>query len=328
MKQYLFLAAAVGLALVLIPALFCAKAEGDGEPTAETQTPSTAAAADEESIAVFMAQTGVCETLSMREYAICVLAGEMPAAYDENALKAQALACVTLARYMQLHNRNNASLAGGVISTDPGSYQGYMSREEMRERWGDRFDECYQKLCDAVDEVLPYALYYNGEPILAAFHAISPGRTESAEVVWGDDIPYLVSCESEGDRLSPGYASSLTVSPDELSETLGLTSDGSPEDWLGESAFTEAGTLLHIEICGKAFTGAGLRKAFSLRSAAVTLRFDGESFVFDVTGYGHGVGLSQYGADYYARQGMDWRQIALHYYPGAEIVRYERTAEE
>ena len=320
MKKYLILAFAVGLALVLLPAAFGAKAEKSApEPPNETQTQT---AADEESIAVFMSDAGVCETLSMRDYIVSVLAGEMPAAYDDNALKAQALACVTLARYMQQHNKNNASLSGGVISTDPGSYQGYMSVEDMKARWGENFSQYYRKLCRAVDEVLPYALYYDGGPILAAFHAVSPGKTESAEVVWGDRIPYLVSCESEGDRLSPDYASGKTVLPEELKNTLGLTPDGPPESWLGESEYTEAGTLLAIEICGETFTGAGLRKAFILRSAAVKLTFDGESFVFSVCGYGHGVGLSQYGADYYARQGMDWREIALHYYPGAEILPY------
>ncbi len=322
MKRYPILALAVGLALALIPVLLSAEAREEERAPTSAAEETSAAAQGEESIAVFMAQRGECETLSMRDYIIGVVAGEMPASYEEEALKAQALACVTLARYMQRHNRNNPALSGGVISTDPGSYQAYLSVEEMRSRWGERFEEYYEKLCGAVDEVLPYALYYNGEPVLAAFHAVSSGKTESAKVVWGDDVPYLVSCESEGDRLSPGYASEKTVSPDELKASLGLVSDAPPEDWAGECAYSDAGTLLSAELCGQTFTGAELRRAFSLRSAAIKLRFDGENFVFSVSGYGHGVGLSQYGADYCARQGMRWREIVLHYYPGTEILPY------
>ena len=329
MKNLLFLPA-VALSLVLVPAGVtgigsrrAAEAEttaaiGDVGPAAADRT-----ADGEEAIAVFMPQTDRAETLSMRDYVIGCVAAEMPAAYEPEALKAQAAASATLARYMRAHNTDNAALKGGVIAADPGSYQGYLDNGALRERWGDSFDAYYKKIADAVDEALPYVITCAGEPIEAAFHAVSSGRTENAEVIWGKAEPYLVSVESEGDRLSPGYASGETVAPEAFCEKLGLSpGDTPPEDWLGDAEYTPAGTLTEISVCGKTFTGLGLRRAFSLRSPAVRLRFDGEDFVFSVTGYGHGVGMSQYGADYYARQGMTWREILAHYYPGTELTLY------
>ena len=330
MKRFLILALAVALVTVLVPAAWCARyrraqAEGTGEPRTETPatTPTAAAKEDaaDETITVLMASSGEIRTLPMRDYLICTLACEMPAAYEPEALKAQALASVTLARYKKRQG-GSRELSGAAISTDPKQYQGYLSVEEMRARWGENFDSYYKKLCDAADAVLPLQITYDGEPILAAFHAVSSGVTESSETVWHKALPYLVNCESEGDRLSPGYASQKTVTPEELCAVLSLSpaEDLPPEDWAGEARYSAAGTLTGITLCGKTFTGQDLREAFDLRSAAIRLTYDGQNFIFDVTGYGHGVGLSQYGADYYARQGMDFRQIIAHYYPGTEIT--------
>lgn len=329
MKRYLLLALAVGLALVLIPAAMCARLQraGAGEPPEEPQTTAATEAAEappetpeNETIRVYMSDAGAARTLSMRDYIISAVAGEMPAVYEPEALKAQALASVTLARYMKARGENEG-LSGAVISTDPAQHQGYMPVEEMRQRWGENFTAYYEKIAAAVDAVLPQVITYNGAPILAAFHAVSPGVTETAANVWGADIPYLVSCESEGDKLSPGYASDATVTPAAFLEGLSLPEQQTdPSEWLGEAVYSDAGTLLSLTVCGEPFTGAELRQAFSLRSAAVRVGFVGDSFRFDVTGYGHGVGLSQYGADYYARQGMDYREIIAHYYPGAEIT--------
>ena len=324
MKRYLILALCVGLAMVLIPAAFCAKYKSGidlPEPETHTPVPEAEETLENETVTVYLAEAGETRTLSMRDYIVCAVAGEMPAAYEPEALRAQALASVTLTRYMKKHNKNNGSLSGAVISTDPAQYQGYLSVSEMRARWGENFDAYYAKLCAAVDAVLPLQITYGGAPILAAFHAISPGMTETSETVWRKALPYLVNCESAGDKLSPGYSSYETVSPGSLLETLSLTApeDASPAEWLGEAEYSAAGTLLSVEICGTPFTGFRLREAFSLRSAAIRVTWESDAFLFSVSGYGHGVGLSQYGADYFARQGMDYAEIIAHYYPGTEI---------
>lgn len=325
MKKYIILAFAVAFAMVVIPAGMNGQTKeiAKAEENISSAEESTEQKSSGETITVLMADTGEAKELSMREYIISALAAEMPAVYEEDALRAQALASVTLARYMMIHNQNNAELSGAVISTDSKKYQAYMSTEQMKERWGESFDEYYKKLCDAVDEVLPLQITYGGEPITAAFHAVSSGQTEAAENVWGKAVPYLISVESVGDSLSPGYRSTVSLSPDELTGALELSPDERPlDEWVGDGKYSDAGTLLEIEICGVSFTGARIREILDLRSAAIKISFDGTDFVFDVTGYGHGVGLSQYGADYYARQGYTWREIIEHYYPGTEITEF------
>ncbi len=255
---------------------------------------------------------------------IRAVAAEMPAVYEAEALKAQAAACVTLARYMRLHNRDTAALDGAVIAADAKKYQGYMPEEEMRSRWGENYEIYYQKIRSAVEEVLGFTVCWHGEPILAAFHAVSSGMTEKAETLWGKEVPYLVNTESEGDRLSPGYSSCVTVSPEDFRQKVGFeTEEADPAKWLGEAEYSGAGTLLRLRVGNRTVSGSELRELFGLRSPAVKARFQDGSFVLDVTGYGHGIGMSQYGADYYARQGMTWREILAHYYPGTEILPAE-----
>ena len=327
MKKNLILALAVGLAMVLVPTGMSARMRGPVAPEQTTEATENAVpeetSPEEETIAVYLAEADEVQTLPMRDYIISVVAGEMPAAYEPAALRAQALASVTLARYMKAHNRENEALKGAVISTDYKTYQGYMTEQQMRGRWGEHFEEYYEKICAAVDETLPLVIEYRGEPILAAFHAVSPGKTESAETVWGKAVAYLVPCESEGDALSPGFASSESLSPAALAEALSLQDPPEdPEEWFSDATYSDSGTLISVSLCGEEITGAKLREALSLRSAAISVSFDGENFVFDVKGYGHGVGLSQYGADYYARQGLTWREIIAHYYPETEIVAF------
>ncbi len=326
LKKIALEALTVALSLLLIPAAVKGieerknkKPAAQPEQMSESKTP---AEQKEESIAVFLPETDETKTLSMRDYVIGCVAAEMPAVYEDEALRAQAAASATLARYMQANNRNNKTLKGGVIAADPGSYQGYYTKEEMKKHWGEGYEDYYEKIAAAVDETLPYTITCDGAPILAAFHAVSAGVTENAETVWDKKLPYLVSVPSDGDKLCPGYASSVTVTAEELKEKLGLSPDGKEAgDWLGEAEYSAAGTLLSQEICGKKVSGATLRDRFSLRSAAVQVGFDGDGFVLDVKGYGHGVGMSQYGADYYARQGLTWREILAHYYPGTVLQK-------
>lgn len=307
----------VTLATLIIP--LCMKgAIPPDRPETSCSTPTDAEKTAEDTVRVLLSDSGETLTLPLRDYVAGVTAAEMPVSFDRQALCAQALASLTYALYQQAHPKQ--PLPGGAqLTDDPSAYQAFWTKEEMRERWGDDFEENYGKILDAVDEVIGYVIAYEEEPAAAAFHAVSPGRTESAENVWGDEIPYLVSVESEGDSVSPKYRSSLTVNAKEFGAKLGLDTDDPPEEWLGETEYSEAGTLLSIEIGGKTFTGQELRRIFDLQSAAFTLAFDGDGFTFDVKGWGHGVGLSQYGADYFARHGMTWREIIRHYYPGTEI---------
>ena len=304
------------------------ESEGESESESESNIPETTekdSTDNQEMICIYLSDEKKTLTLPLRDYIIGVVAAEMPAAYEEEALKAQAAASITLARRKMQTVTDADGLDGAVITTNSKRDQGYMSVEKMHERWGEEFDVYYEKIASAVDEVYSYQIMYDGEPIIAAFHAISTGVTECAENVWEEKKDYLVSVESEGDKLSSTYESTLSLSGEKLEEYLsaatGFKSKGKESEWLGECEYTEAGTLTSVEICSEVFTGAALREILSLRSAAMEIEYSDGEFVFTVKGYGHGVGLSQYGADYYARQGYTWQEIVAHYYPGTQLEK-------
>ena len=157
---------------------------------------------------------------------------------------------------------------------------------------------------------------YQGKTILAAYHAISFGTTEDALSVWGEGYPYLSSVESTGDKLSPNYLSNVEMSAEELESKLSpaLTFSGKRENYFGEIDRTNAGTVKTISVCGKKINGSDIRQALDLRSSNFTVVYQNEKFIFEVIGYGHSLGLSQYGAHYMAMQGKTYKEILLHYY--------------
>lgn len=278
---------------------------------------------DTEIIKVFRADTGNVEEMNFRDYIIGVVAAEMPAEFHSEALSALAAAASTLARKNFL-NGEDKTLSGAVISTDPAIHQAYMTKEEMKEKWGDDFGKYYNKIADAVDKSIGYSVTYEGELITAAYHAMSTGITESAENIWSGEIPYLTEAESEGDRLSPRYETTVSVSNDEFIKIMseeGSDFSDSNKIHIKDALYTKAGTLKSVTIGEKVYSGEELRELFSLRSPAIELSADEKEVTFNVRGYGHGVGLSQYGADYYARSGMTWEEIIKHYYKGVDIVK-------
>lgn len=274
---------------------------------------------------VLRASSNRVETMSDLDYVIGAVSAEMPPTYHAEALKAQAAACYTFA----LRSRNeqleqpDATLSGAYLNDNSAQHQGYISREESKEKWGDKFDAYYKKISEACEAVIGRAIVYEGEPVVAAFHAICSGQTESARVVWGKDIPYLQSVLSTGDKLSPDYASTLSLTKEQFSTMAKkidkIALEGDAEKWAGKPETSKAGTVTAITIGGRKVTGQQVREAFGLRSASFTLEYKNDRFIFHVSGYGHCVGMSQYGADYMARQGSSWEEIVQHYYKGAEI---------
>ncbi len=273
-------------------------------------------------ISVYLADEDKAVIMDFREYIIGVVAAEMPVVFHSEALSAGAVCAATLARKSMLAGEKE-ELAGAVISTDSRTHQAFMTTDEMKARWDGDFQEYYKKLCDAVDAAIGYSLTYEGELITAAYHAVSPGKTENSENVWLERIPYLVSVDSPGDSLSPKYLDKRELTDEEFREALG---DGCvlPEKrelWLQGEKYSAAGTLLEITIGDTLFTGEQLRAVFSLRSACISFLITDEGVTIETKGYGHGVGLSQYGADYLARQGYTWQEIISHYYTGVTIEK-------
>ena len=280
---------------------------------------------EESVITVFLSDTKKNLTVSEFEYVCGSVAAEMPLMYHEEALKAQAIACYTNSLRLK-NSKNKSGLNGADISDNPTTHQGYLTREERREKWGDDYQKYESKLETIVKAVEGEYLTYDGEYCLCAFSAICTGTTESAENVWGEKIPYLVSVKSSGDTLSPQYSSTNTFTKSQfisIMKDLGVSinSKTNLEDIIGKSKTSKAGTVLKIEINKKSLTGEQMRSAFSLRSSAFKITATENEVIFKVSGYGHGVGMSQYGADYMARQGSTYDEILKHYYKGVNLEK-------
>jgi stage II sporulation protein D len=328
------------LLIALVPAL--ALLAGSETPQTGTAPPSQTAQpepGDEPSagvlyeggtLTVFDEATGQPLTLSEREYLLGAVMCEMPALYEPEALKAQVVACHTYALCVQSMRQSDPdpALMGAAFAVNSETLTGYMTKERAQQIYGARFEEYYTKMEQAVDAVLRDILTYNGEPISACYHAISPGRTEASENIFVTALPYLVSVDSSYDKTAEGYLSTATFTPGELEDVLRLydkefTRVGETAQWLGDAQVSEAGTVLSQRICGRDYAGTTLREIFGLRSPAFELRYDGEQFVFEVKGYGHGVGMSQNGANGLAKEGKTYVEILAHYYPGAVLTQLD-----
>lgn len=331
MKMYGILCLIVGIIMLLTPLAAMTPSNSVKDYETEITTDSgeevenaqnAAEKEDNQSISVFLSAQGKTENMSMRDYIIGAVGAEMPASYGEEALKAQALAAVTFAVYTK-NGGKDPSAQGADISDDSSRHQGYISKKDMQEKWGDAFDIYYSKIEQAVDEVIDKVITYNGEPIMAAYHAISAGKTESAENMWGSDVPYLVSVDSEGDKNSPRYSSEESFSLSELKEALksidGIDFDNADEDFIKIKNVTDSGTVTRVSVGGKSMTGIEIRSLLKLRSPVFSVEYEDGEYVFSVKGYGHGVGMSQYGASVLAKQGKSYTEIIEHYYPGTKI---------
>ena len=276
---------------------------------------------------VLDAASGTVMALSPFDYICGVTAAEIPITFHPEAIKAQAVAAHSYAlRQMGLQLQNpDPDLKGAYLSTDPAHFQAYLSREERQDLWGDQFEQNEGALEAAVSEVLGCILVSGEEPVAAAFHAISSGRTESAADVWGRELPYLVAVDSPEDAENPQMYSEVTVSTADAAAILTGCADGvslpeNPAEWIAVTSRTESGMVRTAEVGGTEVSGDTLRAAFGLASANFTVSCDGETLTFAVKGRGHGVGMSQYGADAMAQAGSSWREILARYYPGAEIA--------
>ena len=326
MKNSLILCLTIAVAMLVCPAA----ALGGGRAAPQEDKPAAAAAELQPDdakgyISVMASSDKSVSKVKMREYVLGSVAAEMPANYHPEALRAQAVASYTYAKRLIEQNQKNrsAALKGADITDDPGTHQGYLGKSARKKLWGENFDEYERKLGEAADEVLGVYLAYDGETALTAYHSISSGRTASAKALWGSDIPYLISVESPGDRLSPDYISEKKFTDEEfaaLAKAAGIDISGESGDWVGDIESDDGGYLTSIEICGKRLGGSEFRTAFSLKSTAFEISHSGGEFAVTCKGHGHGVGMSQYGADYMARQGSSWCEILAHYYPGAEII--------
>ena len=271
-----------------------------------------------ETFKIKMSSDGSIKTLSAEEYICGVLCGEIPPAYENEALKAQAVAAYTFA----LRRAAAAKKAGRDydLTDSPETDQCYVEKDSLKEKWGDKTDEYYEKIKKAVSAVSGVAVLYKGEPALTAYHAISSGVTASSKEVWGSELPYLVSVESMGDKLSSGYLSSVSFKEAALAEKMkSLCTVAAGANAFSDIALSDSGRVKSLKCGGKELSGGDVQKALGLRSANFDVAYENGNYVFTVRGSGHGVGMSQEGAQYMAKQGSSYKEILLHYYKGCDI---------
>jgi len=290
-------------------------------------------------ISVFDAVTDEVSTEDLEEYLCGVVFSEMPSSFEIEALKAQAVAARSFCVYKMLYSAAEIRKfhKGADICNDYKHCKDYISFEAACEKYGrDYINPLWEKIKRAVGETTGEIIAYESEPAVAVFHAMSGKGTESAANVWGNSIPYLISVPSDEENYKSeikNYITENRFTADDFKSVL--TSNGfsgfsvdsaefskSPQLWVSKVRLNSSNRVDTVDICGKSFTGVKLREIFSLRSTDFTLEYDGKSkeFVFTVTGYGHGVGMSQYGANLMAKDGKNYIDILLWYYTGVEIV--------
>lgn len=331
MKRYFSLTAIFAAAILAVPAVpvYLSGVRGDeGGVSSEPDAVISELPAEESPVSggepykVLDVSTGEVIEVSQRDYVIGAVCAEMPATFEKEALKAQAVAAHTYAERQRLREKENptAELCGADFSNDTSKYQGYFTENQAKQYFGENFEMNYAKISEACDEVIGYILTYNGEPIISAFHSMSPGQTESAENAWGTSVDYLVPVDSSYDTAAPKYLDEVHYAKDVLKGKLetafgeiGLDSDFSK--WITVTATSESGTVLSATVGNKTVTGNDIRTALALRSACFSVSYSGDEAVFSTKGYGHGVGMSQYGANAMAAEGKSWQEILSHYYP-------------
>jgi len=252
------------------------------------------------------------QQLQLEEYLTGVLLRELPASFAMEAKKAQAIVARTYAMRVTAGSKHD-----GCVCTDSGCCQGYWDPEDYLESGGklSAVEEAREAAVQTVDTVLTY----DGELIDATYFSSSGGRTEDAMAVWGADIPYLQSVESPGEESAAHHTDTVVFTPREFENALGRDLSGSAGSWFGETVLTQGGGVETMIIGGKSYQGTELRKLLGLRSTAFTVTATPDTITIVTKGFGHRVGMSQYGAQAMALDGSTCEEILEHYYQNCTI---------
>lgn len=270
---------------------------------------------------------GEISEMDMGTYLLGVLRAEMPASFEEEALKAQAIAARTYTLY-RIEGGGSANHPDADACDDINCCKAYKSAAQAAESWGSMAVYYEEKLARAVRGTDGEVILYDGSPILAVFFSSADGSTQGAGDVWLNDLPYLQRVESpETEALVPNYYSVAEVSAADLRSRVlaaypGADFRGAPETWISNIVRNESDYVASLSVGGVTMRGNDLRMLLSLRSPSFTVEVRGDTFVFHVTGYGHGVGMSQYGANALAREGYCAEEIVQHYFSNTTVGYY------
>lgn len=255
------------------------------------------------------------EYLPFEEYIVGVLAGEMPIYFEKEALKAQAVAARSYALKKIEYNKDNEyDVVDSVLN------QVYLDNQYLKEAWGNKYVDNINKLREVVNDTSLEYLDYNGEVIDALFFSTSNGYTENSSLVFNIDLPYLQSVTSMWDSsTSSAFRSTKKISSSDFYSSLGLEKSNILNFKVLKRSSTNR--ILNLSINGTEFTGRELYDKLGLKSTDFSLKQDGDTIIIDTVGYGHGVGMSQYGAEGMALEGYSYKDILSHYYVGTSIKK-------
>ena len=264
---------------------------------------------------------GTVSSMKMSDYLTGVLLAEMPTEFEPEALKAQAVVSATYA----LRREEVQDKHGGAVCLHSGCCQGYRDPEEFVRNGGSQAD--VEKIRNAVEAVTGQVLTYDGDLIEATFFSCTGGSTEAAVEVWGGEVPYLQAMPSPGEEIAAHYKDEQIFSREELEEKLEISLGEDPAGWFDQMRFTEGGGVRSAEVGGEEFTGVELRKKLGLRSTDFSVTPMDDQVCLTTHGFGHRVGMSQYGAQAMALAGNNYVQILTHYYQGAEVTQIDKDGQ-
>lgn len=339
MKKYLFYLLVFALIIFVVPAMCTRKSIGVSSDTEENSNSGgdTENTSDNDNnvasydysqyktIKLYHADTGEIEELPIDEYLYGVVSAEMPATYELEALKAQAIVARTYTLYQIINN--NSKHGDANICDDSACCQAWISKDDRLARWNEDVRESnWNKIVEAVNETSGKIITYEGAPINAFFHSNSGGTTEVVSNVWGGtDLPYLQSVETSGESDYSQYNSEVTISKEDLisklkAEYSDFEINFDEEDAIKILEYTDSGRVKTIKFGNTEIAGTKVRTLLGLRSTNFSFSIDGDNITFSVIGYGHGVGMSQTGADSMAKSGSTCEEIIKHFYTGVEIT--------
>jgi len=271
-------------------------------------------------VKVFFHETNETKQMPLEDYLLGVLMAEMPAEFEFEALKAQAVAARTYTLNKIKNQSDASSHVMADICTDFSHCQAYISEKEYEEKANVFASKHIKKFKNAIMDTKGEVMTYNDEPIKAVFHSTSSGKTENASDVWVGEADYLVSVDSPGEELSPTYKSEKKMSVSDFKTVFEKYDVDFSTKLFGNIKRSEGGAVKTIEIGNKTFKGTEIREILDLRSSCFEITATENEIVVHVTGNGHGVGMSQYGANYLASEGSSYIEILKRYYTGVKII--------
>lgn len=298
----------------LIMGIFSVCGQSQTRQVQQTQPTYPEVSRTAESRKIWVLRDGSRKEMELEEYVVGVLLGELPGGFHMEAQKAQAIVTRTYTLRTVLHKDKHA----GAVCTDSTCCQAYRDPAAYLAQGGSA--QTLDRTRQAVEQTAGTVLTYHGELIDATYFSCSGGTTEDAVAVWGSDVPYLQSVESPGEEFALRHTDTVTFTPEEFSAALGMELSGSPTAWFGAVSYTRGGSVDQIYIGGVAWSGTRLRGLLGLRSAAFSLCATDTGITVTTKGFGHRVGMSQYGAEAMARAGNTASQILAHYYTGTELT--------